>query len=150
MQNAEFTVRVALWPQDKAALYAVRHSVFVEEQHVGEREEWDGLDDSCQHVLAEDLQDHAIGTGRITGDGQIGRMAVLPEWRGKQVGTALMHQLLDIVRNNGYEHCHLHAQLSAVDFYRRLGFVAYGDTFIDANIRHRAMYLKENVAETCS
>jgi|SRR5699024_9316345 len=143
MQNPTFTVRVAVWPQDRGALAAVRHAVFVAEQHVDEHEEWDGLDASCHHVLAEDAQGRAIGVGRLTRAGQIGRVAVLPAWRGRRVGTALMRELLAIVRREGYEHCYLHAQLSAVAFYVRLGFAAYGDTFVEADIRHQAMYLEQ-------
>ncbi len=33
----------------------------------------------------------------------------------------------------------LGAQTHAVDFYRKLGFMPYGDEFMEANIPHQAM-----------
>jgi predicted GNAT family N-acyltransferase len=36
---------------------------------------------------------------------------------------------------------YLHAQLPARAFYERVGFVASGDVFVDANIDHIAMEL---------
>ena len=50
--------------------------------------EWDAIDPECWHVLALDGQGNAIGTGRLTPQHTIGRMAVLPAWRGHGVGVA--------------------------------------------------------------
>ena len=36
--------------------------------------------------------------GRLLPDGHIGRMAVLPQWRKKKVGTAIMEALLAFKR----------------------------------------------------
>ena len=62
-----------------AELRAVREAVFVQEQGVPLELEWDALDPLCVHVLArDDRRPRPIGTGRLTPEHKIGRMAVLP------------------------------------------------------------------------
>jgi len=134
-----FTVRVATWREDREALQSVRVPVFVVEQKVDAREEFDDVDPVCQHLLAIDSNGEAIGTGRIDGHGKIGRMAVLPAWRGHGVGMAILLQATELARKAGLTRVYLHAQLSAADFYGRAGFVAVGGHFFEAGIEHITM-----------
>ncbi len=108
------------------------------EQQVPLALEWDGKDPHCMHVLAFSGAE-AIGTGRITTAGHIGRMAVRQPWRGKGVGSALLNALLDIARQHGLPHVVLNAQTQAVAFYLGHGFRPEGDVFLDAGIPHRRM-----------
>ncbi|MGH8127541.1 MAG: GNAT family N-acetyltransferase [Gammaproteobacteria bacterium] len=136
----QFSVRLADWDNDATALRAVRTQVFVEEQKVPLDMEWDGLDELCIHALA--LADgEAIGTGRLTPDGHIGRMAVLAGWRGAGVGAELLLKLMEAAKLRGDTHCELNAQVSAIGFYERFGFHAEGETFLEAGIVHRRMRL---------
>lgn len=136
-----YTVRLASWQQDNAVLYHLRRTVFIEEQHVPDELEWDGLDEEALHLLAEDAQGNAIATARMLPDGHIGRVAVLQPWRGHGVGKALMAFLLELARRHGYRRVFLDAQVEAIDFYRRVGFEAEGAVFMDAGIPHRHMSL---------
>ena len=136
---ASYSVAVAEWPVCGSELSAVRRTVFVVEQQVPEDLEWDGLDPDYLHAVARAADGRAIGTGRLLPDGRIGRMAVLADWRGLGVGAALLQCLLHQARARGDRHIHLHAQVSAVGFYARAGFVAYGEEFMDAGIRHLSM-----------
>lgn len=120
-------------------LRAVREAVFIREQGVPAGIEIDDLDPRCRHVLARDRHGRPIGTARLAPDGRIGRMAVLPEWRGHGVGSALLHALLRIARGQGLSRVNLHAQAGAIDFYRRHGFVPVGPPFMEAGIEHQAM-----------
>ncbi|WP_457674600.1 GNAT family N-acetyltransferase [Thiolapillus sp.] len=139
MTEAGFTLRLARWPEDRDALRLVRETVFVREQKVPLELEWDGIDDQCLHMLAEDRDGNPIGTGRLLPDGHIGRMAVLREWRGRGVGTALLRALMEEGRKQGFERLILAAQVQAMPFYEKEGFVAEGDVFDDAGIPHRNM-----------
>ena len=139
MTDKDFRLRLARWPQDQAALRQVRETVFVREQKVPLELEWDGLDDQCLHMLAEDRDGNPIGTGRLLPDGHIGRMAVLREWRGRGVGSALLRALMEEGRKQGFETMILAAQIQAMPFYEKAGFVAEGDVFDDAGIPHRNM-----------
>lgn len=120
-------------------LRAVREAVFVHEQQVPLALERDALDLVSQHAIARDAGGVAIGTGRLTPERKIGRMAVLAEWRNAGVGAALLQTLLRLARDNGWKDVSLHAQVGALDFYLRHGFVAYGPRFSEAGIEHQAM-----------
>jgi predicted GNAT family N-acyltransferase len=96
-------------------------------------------------VLALSKHGEAIGCGRITPHdtthAHIGRMAVLPDWRGKQVGSAILEALLEYAYSRHYSLVELNAQTHAAPFYRRFGFVALGEEFMDAEMPHIRMQL---------
>jgi predicted GNAT family N-acyltransferase len=117
----------------------VRLPVFVEEQKVDAREEFDDVDIVCRHILAVDPAGKAIGTGRIDDKGKIGRLAVLPEWRKSGVGRAILQKAVDLAREGNLKRVYLHAQVSAMGFYEREGFRSYGERFVEAGIEHVAM-----------
>lgn len=121
------------------ALRAVREPVFVLEQRVPLELEWDDLDPLCVHVIARDAAGAPIGTGRLTPERRIGRMAVLPGWRGRGVGDALLRALLDEAEQAHWPEVTLHAQVSALGFYARHGFVPLGPRFMEAGIEHQTM-----------
>lgn len=136
--SGAFRVRPADWETDQPSLRAVREQVFVFEQSVPREMEWDEFDGLSRHVIAE-AQGAAIGTGRLLPDGHIGRIAVLPGWRGRGVGSALLRALLDMARAAGHDRAMLNAQVRAAAFYRRFGFEPAGGEFLEAGIAHVAM-----------
>jgi predicted GNAT family N-acyltransferase len=134
-----FSVIRADYRRDLDALRAVRETVFVQEQRVPIELEWDALDPDCLHVLARDGEGRPIGTGRLTPERKIGRMAVLREWRGRGVGEALLQALIDEAVRNRIAEVRLHAQVSAMAFYAKHGFLPYGERFMEAGIEHQSM-----------
>src|SRR5256885_14832476 len=94
--SPSFIVRPVNWLATRDKLHAVRRTVFIEEQKVPEELEWDEADEHSYHVLATTQDGTPIGTGRLKLDCQIGRMAVVKEWRGRGVGAAIMQLLLDL------------------------------------------------------
>jgi predicted GNAT family N-acyltransferase len=139
---SSFTVRVANWQIDNPAVRSIRETVFIQEQHVPIELEWDQFDEDCLHLLALDNTNKPIGTARLLQDGHIGRMAVLKEWRGYGVGTALLKHLLSEAKTRGLAIAIVNAQTYAVDFYARFGFKSKGDEFLDAGIPHVRMLLQ--------
>lgn len=137
----DFRVEPADYAADFQDLRRVREPVFVVEQRVPLELEWDALDPICQHVIARDALHQPIGTGRLTPEHKIGRMAVLREWRGKGVGEALLLALLERARALGLREVTLNAQADAVGFYQKFAFTPYGDRFQEAGIEHQAMRL---------
>lgn len=142
MQPPPFVVRPVNWLATRDKLAAVRRAVFIIEQNVPEELEWDQADERAYHVLATTEEGTPIGTGRLKPDGHIGRMAVLRNWRGRGVGSAILRSLLALAGKEGCSIVYLHAQKQAMPFYERHGFSAYGDEFDEAGIRHRMMSLK--------
>ena len=122
-----------------AELRAVRETVFVHEQQVPLEEEWDALDPLCRHVIARDEAGAPIGTGRLTPERRIGRMAVLTDWRGRGVGDAMLAALMAEARKLGWPAVSLNAQVSAEAFYARQGFIPEGERFMEAGIEHQSM-----------
>ncbi|HET9463555.1 MAG TPA: GNAT family N-acetyltransferase, partial [Thiobacillus sp.] len=90
-------------------------------------------------LLAVDDQGRAIGCARLLPDGHIGRMAVLPAWRGRGVGRALLAAAQNAAQARGHAVLRLSAQTHAAAFYARAGFVAVGDDYEEAGIAHVAM-----------
>jgi predicted GNAT family N-acyltransferase len=142
MPEQLFEVRPVNWNVSRDKLRAVRRAVFIDEQRVPEELEWDDADERAYHVLATDDEGAPIGTGRLQLDGQIGRMAVVREWRRRGVGRKILMTLVDLARKEGCSVARLHAQTHALEFYARQGFVAVGPEFDEAGIRHRAMELR--------
>jgi predicted GNAT family N-acyltransferase len=137
--SSSFRVRRADWERDREHLRRIREAVFIREQRVPSALEWDGSDASCLHVLAEDMDGAPIGTGRLLPDGHIGRMAVLANWRGRGVGSAILTELVRWAAEQGITEVVLNAQTHALGFYQRHGFAAVGEVFLDAEIDHRRM-----------
>lgn len=137
-----FIVRPADWLADGAMLSAIRREVFIVEQHVPEREEWDVRDAQSRHVIALAREGASIGTGRLLSDGCIGRMAVLKPWRGRGVGSFLLTTLISMAREAGFAETRLHAQTHALAFYRKHGYAPVGEEFMEAGIPHIEMRLR--------
>jgi predicted GNAT family N-acyltransferase len=140
--DPDFRVEPADYTIDFKDLRSVREPVFVVEQQVPLEEEWDALDPKCHHVIARDAAHRPIGTGRLTPEHKIGRMAVLREWRGRGVGEALLVALVDQARALGLREVRLNAQVGALGFYEKFGFESYGERFEEAGIQHQAMKLE--------
>ena len=132
-------IRITSFEKSERDIRIVRDTVFGQEQQVPRELDWDGKDPDCIHAVATDDADHPIGTGRIQGDGRIGRLAVLAAWRGRGVGRRMLEQLVESARARALEQVYLHAQIHTVLFYKKGGFEADGGEFTEASIRHIRM-----------
>jgi len=103
--------------------------------------ERDEFDDVAIHLVA--LRGSAvIGTLRIVvsgGDAKIGRMAVLAAERKAGIGSRLMEQAAEVARSMNVKEITLHAQLTAKEFYTKLGYCEEGEVFEEAGIAHVSM-----------
>lgn len=123
----------------------IRTAVFIEEQHVPVKLEWDGLDEACTQLLAlhniapDSIE--AVATARMTGDGKIGRMAVLKAWRGQGIGSRLLEAMIVVARRAQLPQVVLDAQVSAIPFYQRFDFEVISESFMDAGMEHKKMSL---------
>lgn len=127
------------WETLKQAAQAVRYQVFVIGQNIPVELEWDEMDALSLHAIACDETGRAVGTARLLPDFYIGRMAVLESERGRGIGGRLLQVMMEAARQRGAAEVVLNAQVDAIPFYRRHGFVEEGDVFDDAGIPHRRM-----------
>ena len=132
------------WGEAKLSAFLVREEVFVKEQNVPIELELDELDETATHALAYQGV-LCIGTGRLVELGndqvQIGRMAVLVKYRGLGIGTKILEKLLNQAKTLGAKTVILHAQVTAIPFYKKLGFQTQGSSYLEAGIEHRNMIL---------
>jgi predicted GNAT family N-acyltransferase len=128
----------------RAAALQLRMEVFVVEQDVSAEIEIDGRDDEAEHAVVFDPggDGSVIATARlltVQGVGIVGRVAVRKEQRGTGLGAVVMTAIEDRARELGLPLLELHAQLSAEGFYARIGYQAYGETYLEAGIPHVSM-----------
>lgn len=142
MIEDRYFIEPAVWSVDAQALKAVRTEVFIVEQQIPEREEWDAEDETADHALARSAEGVPIGTGRLLADGRIGRMAVLREWRGLGVGAALLRHLMERAAARGMRCLRLSSQKYAIPFYARAGFEIDGPEYLECDIPHQGMVLE--------
>jgi predicted GNAT family N-acyltransferase len=141
VKPATLQIRRAFSSDDRESCMRIRMEVFVDEQKVSRDEEIDGLDDISFHYVAVDGL-AAVATARLIprgGTAKIGRVAVSRSVRGRGIGLALMRYVLRDAAGVGFTEAVLDSQTYAMPFYTRLGFVAEGDEFLDAGIRHFRM-----------
>lgn len=123
--------------------YAIRRRVFIEEQGIDPGLERDIDDLSALHVLVLEGE-KAVGCGRMAHShrgAKIGRMAVLPDWRGRGAGRLVLDYLVAAARGANAGHIYLHAQVAVEGFYLKCGFRPIGAVFEEAGIPHRLMEL---------
>jgi YbgC/YbaW family acyl-CoA thioester hydrolase len=131
------------WNHLKEKAQPVRTQVFVQEQGIDAKDEWDAADASAVHAVITNRFGQPLGTARLLekspGIAQIGRMAVVRVMRGSGLGGQLLNALVDIAKARGDKDVHLHAQCSAQAFYAREGFMPVGEPFDEVGIAHIEM-----------
>ena len=138
----DFDIAIVSWSDKQAELYSVRRAVFIEKQNVPESIELDGRDPDCSHVLALNTKGRPVGTARMDRKGKIGRMAVLHDYRRRGIGRKMIQALMDYGKEYAITDFHLSAQITAIGFYRKMGFEPFGKEFLEAGITHINMKLK--------
>lgn len=131
--------------EDIAEAKQVRQAVFVEEQGYTPEQEFDATDALSWHVVALD-EETPVGTGRLyVQDGQycLGRLCVLPEYRGQGIGEAMVGLLIDRAMMIGAPGLHVYAQEQAQPFYEKCGFEVTGEPYTKEgdSREHVDMYL---------
>lgn len=149
MESKKNRIIQAISPEEIEQVFAIRTEVFVKEQKCLPSEEFDALDAVAKHyLLFEDATPVATGRYRKTEKGiKVERIATLKSARGKGYASLIIQHIF-AESEKEYPECHhyyLHAQVSVMPLYASLGFQAYGDTFIEADIVHQAMELNKRV-----
>lgn len=133
------SIKLGSWDELGVDAMQVRWPVFVIEQHVPSEIEQDEHDISSVHGVMYNQSGQAIATGRLLSDGHIGRIAVLQNYRGLGLGKQLLAQLMVRAKEQGHTEVVLSAQLSALAFYEKAGFVVTAEPHVEAGIEHVQM-----------
>ncbi len=123
----------------------IRKAVFMDEQ--GFRDEFDDTDPKAWHIVIFD-GDEPAATCRVFFDEQLGsyvlgRLAVMKEYRGQSLGSQAVGEAEKLVRSKGGKSIILHAQCRVSEFYRKLGYVPFGEIDLDEGCEH--IWMKKNI-----
>jgi len=139
-----FTIRLCITQQEIFDHLKIRHDVFVIEQCVSMAEEFDFLDRDAL-LFSGYLDGNMIATARVIlkkDYAKLGRFAVLKNFRRKGYGATFLKTIENHLTSQGISEIRLSSQMHAKPFYERMGYVSFGDVYIDANIPHIDMKKK--------
>ena len=125
-------------PEIAIPCWDIRDRVFSQEQQIDPELDIDGLDEQSWMILAM-VDDLPAGTGRMLTDGHIGRLAVLADYRGMGIGSAIVEAFTELAQQQGYKRLYLSAQVRAADFYLSLGYQPCAEPHMEAGIPHQMM-----------
>jgi len=137
------------WQELKAVASSIRSEVFVKEQHVPESIEMDDRDKFCTHIVILE-KTIPVATGRLDQDGKIGRMAVKSVFRRQNYGTKLLISLVEEAAKIRLDKVYCHAQVQAIGFYEKMGFICQGEIYAEAGIEHQTMSLAISHFRKCN
>ncbi|NBI79669.1 GNAT family N-acetyltransferase [Anaerotruncus colihominis] len=126
---------------DLSDAFFVRDEVFTKEQGftIPDADAFDAISD---HMIVY-IDGKPAATGRVYRDEHgafhIGRIAVLKQYRGRQLGRLLMDRLEAAACEQGAEKIVLGAQLYAVPFYEKCGFTGTGERFFEEFCEHETL-----------
>ena len=104
--------------------------------------EKDKYDSSAFHLVAV-CNHRVIGSARLRELseelGSIAYVSVLPEFRNQGIGTKLIEKLIEKAKEKNLKRLRLMTRLTALDFYKRLGFLETGELVNFLDIPHMFM-----------
>ena len=132
-------IKTATTKKDKDKCFSIRRNVFVKEQNILEKIEFDDESIDATYFIAQ-YKNIYVGTARcrLTDFGiKLERFAVLKSYRNLGVGKQLALYILNSIKNEKL--IYLHAQETVINFYSKLGFKRSGSQFFEAEIPHQKM-----------
>ena len=132
-------IKTATTKKDKSKCFSIRRDVFVKEQSISKKIEFDDENFDATYFIAQ-YNNIFVGTARyrFTDLGiKLERFAVLKTYRNLGIGKELVLYILNSIKDKKL--IYLHAQESVTDFYSRLGFKRIGSQFFEAEIPHQKM-----------
>ena len=137
----EIKINTVTTDQDYRDCLYIRNKVFIEEQNINKKLEYDDKKVNAIYIVAK-INLIAIGTARYRST-EVGmkleRFAVLKEYRGLGVGKSLVFFLIKTLKSE--KNLYLNSQKKVAGFYKKLGFKIRGDVFYEAKIPHYKMDL---------
>ncbi|MFL0474383.1 GNAT family N-acetyltransferase [Priestia sp. 179-F W1.4 NHS] len=122
-------------------VFRIRKTVFVEEQGVPLKDEFDEHEETAKHMLIYyNNEPAASGRFRIVDDyAKIERICVLKEFRKYGLGKEVVTSLEEAAKKEGLTQSKLHGQVQAEPFYHKLGYKTASDVFMEDGIPHVIM-----------
>ena len=118
----------------RAGAYSVRIQGMNRQHHISLREEFDEHDnDKTKYIVILD-DGYPVATCRFyeinVKEVILGRVVVLPDYRGKKLGRKTVEEAQDWIRELGYKRIIIDSRLEAVPFYEKLGYAVMDETVV--------------------
>ena len=118
----------------RAGAYSVRIEGMNRQHHISLREEFDEHDcDGTKYIVLLD-DGYPVATCRFYDDGEgavtLGRVVVLPEYRGQKLGSLVVTEAEKWAKELGKKEVKIDSRLEAIDFYEKLGYKHTDDSVI--------------------
>ena len=118
----------------RAGAYSVRIQGMNRQHHISLREEFDDYDtDGTRYIVLLD-DGYPIATCRFyeisATEVVLGRVVVLPEYRGKSIGREVVNEAEKWIRELGYEEICIDSRVEAVSFYEKLEYICIDGTLV--------------------
>ncbi len=130
INNNQIEVMRAEEEWQRAGAYSVRIEGMNRQHHITLREEFDELDGPGTKYIVLLNDGYPVATCRFydAGDGavNVGRVVVLPEYRGQGLGAKAVNEAERWARELGFTQIGVDSRVEAVGFYEELGFVLAG------------------------
>lgn len=125
----EYEIMRASEEWQRAGAYSVRIQGMNREHHISLRDEFDGHDgDGTRYIVLLD-DGYPVATCRFyemsRDTVKLGRVVVLPEYRGQKLGAKLLTEAEKWISELGYKEIEVDSRTVAVGFYEKLGFAAF-------------------------
>ena len=149
--NSKIEVLRAESEWQRAGAYSVRIQGMNRQHHIPLREEFDEHDgDGTRYIVLLDdgypvatCRFYEIGAGRVA----LGRVVVLPEYRGRGLGRMVVEEAERWLRELGFREVVIDSRTVAVPFYEKLGYVSVDGSMVKSGsfdcIRMRKRIVRE-------
>ena len=118
----------------RAGAYSVRVQGMNRQYHISLQDEFDEHDgDSSKYIVLLDdgypvatcrfyeLEEHSV---------LLGRVVVLPEYRGQHLGSMVIEEAEKWINELGYREIRIDSRVEAIGFYEKLGYICIDDKII--------------------
>ena len=124
MDHFEFIRAEEEW--QRAGAYSVRIQGMNRQHHISLREEFDEHDcDGTKYIIVLD-DGYPVATCRFYENDEssviIGRVVVLPEYRGKMLGMRVVTEAEKWIKECGYKTVIADSRIPVIPFYKKLGY----------------------------
>lgn len=118
----------------RAGAYSVRIQGMNRQHHISLREEFDEHDcDGTRYIILLDdgypvatCRFYALDSEFVT----LGRVVVLPEYRGQRLGSRILAEAETWISALGYSGIEIESRTVAIDFYRKNGYTLIDETVV--------------------
>ncbi|MBQ2561566.1 MAG: GNAT family N-acetyltransferase [Fibrobacter sp.] len=122
----------------RAGAYSVRIQGMNRQHHISLREEFDEHDgDGTKYIVLLDAG-YPVATCRFfettPGHVTLGRVVVLPEYRGRKLGVMAVCEAEKWIAECGYSVIDIESRVEAVQFYEKLGYARVDDSVVRSGV----------------